>query len=130
MAMDSWLPPAPDSVRRARRAARESCADLDASTSADVELIVSELATNAVMHAHTPFHLEIDRDEFSVRIEVVDGNDDVPVPGESTDPTGGRGLEVVDRLATEWGAVLVPRGGKHVWARLDLGPGGGERPLP
>jgi phosphoserine phosphatase RsbU/P len=100
------------------------CAGLDPRTRLDVEMIVSELATNAVMHARTAFHLEIDSDEYSVRVEVVDGSNEVPLPRVSTDPIGGHGLQLVDRLASDWGSVMAPLGGKHVWVRLDLPPGG------
>ncbi len=86
-----------------------------------LRLVVSELATNAVLHAATPFSVTISRDDESLRLEV---RDDLPVAvalpttGPNRGPNG-RGLRIVDRLSHEWG-VDVDHAGKEVWAVFAL----------
>ena len=81
-----------------------------------VLLLASELVTNAVRHAATPFEVTVDVDDGEVRVAVIDGDaDHVPVvrnPGP--DDTNGRGLLLVDQLAAVWGSDRS-RGGKAVW---------------
>jgi anti-sigma regulatory factor (Ser/Thr protein kinase) len=91
---------------------------------ADVLVIVSELASNAVRHAHSPFSLKVDDDREQVRIEVLDHGTGWPVVRDagSWPPThgGGLGLHLVDALADRWGATERPDGdGKVVWVELD-----------
>ncbi len=83
-----------------------------------VLLVVSELATNAVLHARTPFVVRMSGDGGSVRVAVFDTSDGRPEPG-SPDPAAvtGRGLGIVDALASAWG-VEPAEGGKWVWAEL------------
>ena len=81
-----------------------------------VLLLVSELATNAVRHAATPWELHIACTRRTVTVEVLDHDathkPEVQHPGP--DATSGRGLLIVERLATRWGCE--PRGdGKAVW---------------
>ncbi|MEV7596022.1 ATP-binding protein [Kitasatospora sp. NPDC089797] len=86
----------------------------------DVLLMVSELVTNACLHAAGgPSELRLRWDGLRLRVEVVDGS---PVPprlrryGDPAQP-GGHGLRVVDRLARAWGCV--PEGqGKRVWLEV------------
>jgi anti-sigma regulatory factor (Ser/Thr protein kinase) len=115
-----WLPPEPSSVVRARHMVRDECADFDARTRLDLELIVSELATNAVRHAGTPFKVRVENDGGSVRIAVDDRSDDQPARVEPDGYRGGRGLRIVDTLASDWGTEPADGGGKRVWARVDL----------
>jgi anti-sigma regulatory factor (Ser/Thr protein kinase) len=97
------------SPRSARLWAREALslrADVDVDA---VALLVSELATNAVVHAKTPFTVVVRTTDASVRIEVEDGSDDPP---ERT--SRGMGLRVTDDVASSWGWHPVPDG-KAVW---------------
>lgn len=82
-------------------------------------LLTSELATNAVLHARTPFRLSIVLDTDLV-IEVTDGSADLPREGEA-DPGAerGRGLQVLANLADRWG-TRTEREGKTIWFALDL----------
>lgn len=110
------LPPVTASVPEARhfvdRALPESCwAD-------EVTLLVSELASNAVRHARTPFRVSLQCDGTIVRVEV---SDDDPAPAVlqhlPVDAVTGRGLLIVDAIASRWGAE--PSGvGKTVWFEL------------
>lgn len=87
----------------------------------EVALLTTELATNAVVHAGTAMHLEVVGDDGGITVRVTDGSR--AVLGPSLPPPmlaeGGRGLHLVDSLASEWG-VAYGRGGKSVWFRLDL----------
>jgi hypothetical protein len=87
--------------------------------------VVSELATNCTLHARSDYVLRLSVVGESVRVEATDGS-----PGGlhtrqySTTSTTGRGLRIVETLATAWG-VEPTDGGKTVWAVLPL-----EDPLP
>jgi anti-sigma regulatory factor (Ser/Thr protein kinase) len=92
---------------------------------ADAGLVVSELVSNAVMHASGPIRLAVTVDRM-LRVEVFDGDDRVErVVLRQVDPgtLGGRGLRIVNTLAASWG-TLRHDDGKTVWAELLL-PGRG-----
>jgi anti-sigma regulatory factor (Ser/Thr protein kinase) len=79
-------------------------------------LLVSELATNAVVHARTPFSVELCAVDDDVAVEVSDVGLGEPV---ILDPSGkgGHGLRLVASLASDWG-VRPERLGKTVFFRL------------
>src|SRR5690242_6262696 len=82
-----------------------------------VALVVSELATNVVLHARTPFTVTLARRGGWLVLEVRDhvaGRVAVPEPTEDVE-LHGRGLEIVDALSEAWG-VWPRRDGKSVWA--------------
>jgi anti-sigma regulatory factor (Ser/Thr protein kinase) len=87
----------------------------------DAVLLTSELATNAVMHAHTPFEVICRRGDSWVQVEVVDGDPELalPAPSRGLDPnrSSGRGLLMPVALAAEWG-VSYAADSKTVWFRL------------
>jgi anti-sigma regulatory factor (Ser/Thr protein kinase) len=86
----------------------------------DVHLVVSELATNAVIHAGTPFSVSVCCDGSAVRIAVHDWNSTEPVMRDaSLAARSGRGLRLVDAVSREWGVDPAPDG-KTVWAELPL----------
>jgi anti-sigma regulatory factor (Ser/Thr protein kinase) len=104
------------------RAAREFVADAleGEGFSGDVDtilLLVSELVTNAVRHAATPFEIVVEVNGDSVRVEVIDGDGDHPplVRHPGPEDTNGRGLLIVDQLAKGWGSNEVGAGNKAVW---------------
>jgi anti-sigma regulatory factor (Ser/Thr protein kinase) len=82
------------------------------------ELMVSELATNCVLHGKTSFHLTIQSSANSIRVEVADCGDGAPtMQSPGPDDLTGRGLRIVDMLSDQWG--VEPRlGGKAVWFSL------------
>lgn len=88
----------------------------------DAQLIVSELASNAVLHSGSGVRVTLRSDgKFWVRIELRDDNPRLPAPvAFSHDATCGRGLSIVDALSTSWG-VGRQGGGKTVWAELAVG---------
>ena len=88
----------------------------------EARLVASELATNAVRHARTPFAITIERRDGEVTISVRDWSSEVPVAGSRRLlATGGRGLMLVDALSVTWGVTVKADGGKSVWARFRTG---------
>ena len=107
------------SVAAARRFVRDALADLDEEQRYGLTLVVSELATNALLHAATSFEVSIHHDS-SVRIGVTDCDPTPPIPRQaSPTDTSGRGLHLIEQLCTRWGVEPVD-GGKCVWCELDL----------
>ncbi len=83
----------------------------------DLELLASELITNAVVHTQAPCTVCVSWNGERLRVEVTDV--DPQLPSSSTDPAellaeNGRGLALVRALAAEWGAQPDPAG-KRVW---------------
>jgi anti-sigma regulatory factor (Ser/Thr protein kinase) len=99
------------------------------------KLIVSELATNAVKHTGrvdgppTPapaehlalIYVHVELHDEALHIAVWDNATAAPaVQKQTTDADGGRGLFIVDTLASEWGHYFPSSGGKVVWADVLL----------
>lgn len=86
-----------------------------------VLLAVSELVTNALRHGRPPVGLRLVRAGRSVEVDVHDGSGDLPpgVSGAGDDAESGRGLGIVEAMATDAGCESVPDDGKIVWARFD-----------
>jgi anti-sigma regulatory factor (Ser/Thr protein kinase) len=81
-------------------------------------LLVTELVTNAILHARTMIQVILERREDVVRVEVRDGSPVRPaLRNHGLDATTGRGLALVSKLAESWG-VDVGGAGKVVWAQL------------
>jgi hypothetical protein len=85
-----------------------------------VSLMVSELATNALLHASGGFEVAVDRSERTVSVSVSDRGDGTPVlqSPKFSEPHG-RGLRIVATLSDQWGISGTPDG-KAVWFRLHL----------
>ncbi|MEU1043262.1 ATP-binding protein [Streptomyces sp. NPDC005551] len=87
----------------------------------DVLLVVSELVTNACLHAEGPDQLLIACDNKVLRIEVSDRGAGQPAPRtpHRAGRPGGHGMFIVQRLCLDWGVVRHPGvEGKTVWAEL------------
>ncbi len=102
----------------ARAHVRSALAGLDRHRIEIAELLVSELVTNAVAHAHSAPLMRIDVADQDVQVVV---QDDAPGPvvlqDAAEDAPGGRGLLLVDSLATSWGWTPTADG-KRVWFTL------------
>lgn len=82
-------------------------------------LLVSELVANAILHSGTPLEVVVRCTENRVRVEVLDGNRQLPVRKHYSTMSGtGRGLMLVERMAADWGSDRT-EGGKVVWFELD-----------
>ncbi|MFG2889644.1 ATP-binding protein [Streptomyces sp. NPDC048248] len=87
----------------------------------DVLLVVSELVTNACLHAEGPEELRLRCTPKMLRLEVSDLGAGSPEPRSPHRPgrPGGHGMFIVQRLCLDWGVVRNPTGaGKTVWAEL------------
>ena len=84
----------------------------------DAQLVVAELASNAVVHARSSFSAAARAEPFGVRISVHDASPVTPTVREN-DPIAlsGRGLRLVAAIAADWGVDITPDG-KVVWAEL------------
>ena len=84
----------------------------------DLLLCLSEVVTNAVLHAGPPIQVLGEFVDTKVRVEVSDGSKAVPVQRTParTSPTG-RGLNLLDNLASDWG-VEITTSGKTVWFEI------------
>lgn len=114
--------PVSQSVPAARRWLRAVLAEADAlECSDDAALVVSELATNAVVHATSPFRVLLDLSAGRLRVSVEDAEDQLFEPrAPQVDDVGGRGSLIIESLAEHWGCDQLT-GGKVVWADLRSG---------
>jgi anti-sigma regulatory factor (Ser/Thr protein kinase) len=119
------FPPTLASTRNARIAVSEVVAagGLAEPARDALLLILSELVTNAVCHAATPYELVVTIADHTARIEVSDADPTEPQRRRALpDHEGGHGLNLVADLAESWGIGERPDGGtgKTVWAEVDL----------
>lgn len=81
-----------------------------------VTLLVSEVVTNAVVHADSDVEVLVRLTADAALVEVTDTSDDGLAPRcADHEATSGRGLALVDSLARRWGVRPAPGGGKTVW---------------
>ena len=88
----------------------------------DTLLATSELVTNALVYAPGPCRLKMLREDGSnhIRIGIIDTSTVVPHQGEDRgvlDPSSGRGLRIVDMVASTWGVTPL-EDGKEVWFEM------------
>lgn len=95
----------------------------------DLELMASEVVTNALIHADSDVELRLRDYPDHIRLEVRDSDVSPPVPSslsaaeeENAQAEHGRGLIIVDSLATTWGSSPSGRG-KTVWLELSTRDG-------
>src|SRR5881398_3212283 len=117
------LPPAPESARQARRFVADVLTGAGAHELIDTAtLLTSELVTNGIVHAHTELRVTVEATAHWVRVEVVDGNPMLPARrGYDEQANTGRGLEMVELLADDFGMQPIDGDGKRVWFRLGAG---------
>ncbi|MDN3028163.1 ATP-binding protein [Streptomyces sp. S.PB5] len=124
--------PRPDAVREARAAVRRQLEGWGLADQEDLvdtaELLVSELATNALLHSHSPndvggtptasrFRLTLIASHGVLRCEVADVGRRTPQVLEAGTSESGRGMFLVDALARRWGCHQDGPG-KTVWFEL------------
>ncbi|KAB1141529.1 ATP-binding protein [Streptomyces luteolifulvus] len=119
------LPHVPDAVSAVRRRVRAVLTDwrLAAEVADDVLLVVSELLTNAIVHAVPPATLTLSRNQLdrdtAVRVEVTDNGPAAPASAVDPDEHG-RGLAIVTALSARCGVRVHP-GGTCRWAEVQSG---------
>jgi anti-sigma regulatory factor (Ser/Thr protein kinase) len=109
----------PQAPARARRFVADLLHRLDhPALVEDAKLLVSELATNAVVHAQSSSTVAVQPRATGVRLSVRDASLSKPTLRDHDARAGsGRGLQLIDVLASKWGIELAD-GGKTVWAEL------------
>jgi anti-sigma regulatory factor (Ser/Thr protein kinase) len=123
------LPTAPESARAARRFAHAALTEWRLTALVDdVDLVISELITNALLHARADrraaegatIRLDLEYDGDGLYCRVTDNSALPPTPEDAGDTAeSGRGLLLVQALSAAWG--WKPEGpGKVVWARFDV----------
>jgi anti-sigma regulatory factor (Ser/Thr protein kinase) len=94
-----------------------TCVPCPKQVASDAQLVVSELTTNAVIHAASAPTVIATFDDGRLRIEVHDHDPTPPQLGDRPGTDGGWGLRIVAAAADGWGWTLTPSG-KQVWAEL------------
>lgn len=127
--LDVRLAPELESVVAARRAVLDAISswNLPERVTDDTALVVSELTTNAVLHARTDFNVSVSRLGSGLRVSVADMDPALPSPSINRPEEllavrsmTGRGLALVAATSDRWGCDAVA-GGKVVWAEVGTG---------
>jgi anti-sigma regulatory factor (Ser/Thr protein kinase) len=120
--VETNLPPLPGSSASARAFLRDALRTWDLDGFGEVtEVLTTELVSNVVLHVGAPMTLRAQRKPASIRIEVDDPSDVPPVvrhPGPLAER--GRGVLLIDALASQWGIEQRAGGGKTVWFEIDV----------
>jgi anti-sigma regulatory factor (Ser/Thr protein kinase) len=114
------LRPDPAVVAAARRFVADTLTGWDSDHDRDSALmLVSELVTNAVVHAGTDIALTLRYEAPLITVEVHDDNHRMPVLlNIPPTATSGRGLHLVAAMAHDWGVRSIPGDGKDIWFSL------------
>lgn len=115
------LPADPGSAAAARRFTVDVLRKWGATELVDTAtLLVSELVTNAVLHARSTSDLVLREVEGRLRVELSDASSAVPSPrAYAADAGTGRGMVLIEALALRWGSERAGNG-KRVWFELEL----------
>jgi anti-sigma regulatory factor (Ser/Thr protein kinase) len=84
------------------------------SSRGDVEVVLTELVSNAVRHGAGPLRVCLELREGCLRLGVADQSPHMPAPREP-DANGGFGLGIVTKICERWHADSIPHDGKVVW---------------
>ena len=124
------LDPVPASAGEARRVVRHALAEAGESEAVyAAEVAVSELVTNAILHAATPLELTVEITDKAVVVSVRDLSPRLPTQRHWSDTaTTGRGLKLVRAMTDQFGVDSPGEDGKAVWFRLTRQAGVGEAP--
>lgn len=118
-AAEKLMEPDPQSVAFARKFVLDLGLAYDEETRERLAVLTSELVTNAILHARTPFVVKVSVHDDRIRVAVTDGNETLPIDKRwgPTSPTG-RGLRIVEEISDRWGYEPITSG-KTVWFELD-----------
>ena len=109
--------PDPASVRMVRRFVEEAIPQVP--NVDDIVLAASELASNVVQHAKTPFKVRILLGDELIRLEVSDGSSIIPAIEDLVESY--RGLLMIESVSERWGAETTETG-KTIWAEFNNAP--------
>ena len=115
------LSPLPASAAAARRFVAETLTTWGHDDAVDTAtLLVSELVTNAILHARSDVDLVLTETDGHLRVEVHDASPEAPqVRAYDATSMTGRGLAMVQSFAARWGVKPLPAG-KAVWFELPI----------
>jgi len=120
--LERRFPPEPGSASEARRFVLEAGWGDDEETRRRLASAVSEVVTNSILHARTPFSVEVRVRDDGIRVSVRDESPELPVRRhhDSLQPTG-RGLLILDEVVDRWGFAPESDGmpGKSVWFEIE-----------
>jgi serine/threonine-protein kinase RsbW len=113
------IPPASQSAPQARAALRTMMGEwADGDTRDDAALLLTELVANGVIHARSTMQVNLTVHHDLLRAEVRDNSPFAPMHRDA-DEHGGRGVLILNSLASSWGVVGHPGEGKTVWFELE-----------
>ncbi|HLJ08080.1 MAG TPA: response regulator, partial [Acidimicrobiia bacterium] len=113
----------PRAARRFVSEALTAWGDDEGDLTDTVTLLVSELVTNAVVHAGSDVEVIVRLTSTAARVEVTDASTNGVAPRDATsEEDSGRGLALVGNLARRWGVRAAPGGGKTVWFEVERPP--------
>jgi two-component sensor histidine kinase len=92
---------------------------VDGPAVAELELVVDELVSNAVLHAAPPYELHLFHVNGVIRGQVRDGSNVAPSVDTEADNWGGFGLQVVTDTTSRWGTTPL-QVGKEIWFEIRL----------
>lgn len=120
----TWaIPRQREAVPETRAKVRKALADWGHNDTDDIEVVVSELVTNAIRHGAPGITLVLALDGNRVHGRVIDHGTRMPEPRDAGDDEGGRGLAIVAACTSRWGVEPLPDGaGKTVWFECRGGP--------
>lgn len=119
------LPSQPTSPGQARRFIRDLLTDWGVGDEVreDAELLVTELVTNAVIHAQSDVTVNVDRENQDLFFSVVDhGPGEIRLRRPAPEEVTGRGLFFLDQIAPGWEVASGPHGAKSVHFSLAARP--------
>ena len=112
----------PVEVARARRHVAQVFADVHEDARSTLQVLTSEIVTNAIAHGEGEIVLRTSRAPGEARVEVLDDSAQPPQLGSAAvDAEGGRGLMLVEALSTAWGVRRAQGSdGKAVWFTVQV----------
>ncbi|MCU1490977.1 MAG: ATP-binding region ATPase domain protein [Acidimicrobiaceae bacterium] len=121
MTAEAWSLQGNEAPREAREVVRNLLVDRPADVVEVAILLTSELVTNAVVHTHNAARMEAATEDDMLRVRIADCDSSLPeLMPESFGRGNGRGIAIIDALATAWGVERRGPVGKSVWFELSL----------
>jgi anti-sigma regulatory factor (Ser/Thr protein kinase) len=115
------MPPAAGCLADLRRWAR-SWMEQHPTDGVDPDIVVlsmTELVTNSIKHGSGPVEIQLNGDSDNLVLIVSDCSEQLPRrPDTPVDAETGRGIQILESLATRWGVQAEPGGGKTVWCEF------------
>ena len=115
------VPPAAGCLAELRRWAR-SWMEQHPTDGVDPDIVMlsmTELVTNSITHGSGSVEVQLNGDSDNLVLTVSDSSEQLPLrPGSSSNPETGRGIQIMESLATRWGVQPDPGGGKTVWCEF------------